>query len=91
MTEVAKEGLGVYGIRETEKAGNAGAVKVLLLTDKFIHKRREEGKYDKIDSLMKIIDDMKGEVHIISSEFEPGKKLDGLGGIGGILRYKLTY
>jgi stalled ribosome rescue protein Dom34 len=33
----------------------------------------------------------KGEIHIISSEFDAGKKLDGLGGIGAILRYKMNY
>jgi protein pelota len=91
FAEISKENLGTYGIRETEKAANAGAVKVLLVTDKFINKRREEGKWDKIDGIMKTTDSTKGEVHIISSEFEAGKKLDGLGGIGAVLRYKLSY
>ncbi|MBW2996100.1 mRNA surveillance protein pelota [Candidatus Woesearchaeota archaeon] len=90
LTEVAKDELGVYGIRETEKAANFGAVKVLLITDKFISKRREQGGYEKVDSIMKAVDSMRGEVHIISSEFEGGKKLDGLGGIGAILRYKIS-
>jgi len=37
---------------------------MLLITDKFIHKRREEGKYEKIDAVMKVVDSTKGEVHI---------------------------
>jgi len=41
--------------------------------------------------MMKIVDQTKGEIHIISSEYEGGRKLDGLGGIGAILRYKLNY
>jgi protein pelota len=91
LSEVSKDNLGVYGIRETDKAANAGAVKTLLITDKFIKKKREEEKYEKIDSIMKIVDNIKGDIHIINSEFEAGKKLDGLGGVGAILRYKVSY
>ena len=40
---------------------------------------------------MKIVDKTKGEIEIISSEHEGGKKLDGLGGIAAILRFKLSY
>ena len=40
---------------------------------------------------MKIVDSTKGEILIISSENEAGKKLDGLGGIAAILRFKLNY
>ncbi len=91
LTEISKQELGSYGFKEVEKAAAAGAVKVLLITDKFIDKKREEGKYKKVDEVMKFTDKTKGEVHIISSEFEGGKKLEGLGGIGAILRYKLNY
>jgi len=90
LTELAKKGKVAYGIKEVEMAANAGAVKILLITDSFIHKMREKEKYDIIDNIMKIIDSMKGEIHIISSEHEGGKKLDGLGGIGSILRYNIT-
>jgi len=91
LAEISKKGLGAYGSEEVEKAANAGAVKTLLITDACIHKKREQGKYELLDSIMKTVDATKGEVHIISSEFEGGKKLDGLGGIGAILRYKLNY
>jgi len=91
LTEIKKNNLATYGIRETKKAADAGAVKTLLVTDAMIQKTKEQGKYDKIDDVMKTVDSTKGEVHIISSEFEAGKKLDGLGGIAALLRYKLTY
>ncbi|MBW2979955.1 mRNA surveillance protein pelota [Candidatus Woesearchaeota archaeon] len=91
LTEVSKEGLAAYGLKETENAANAGAVKTLLVTDGLIQKTRDKGTYEKIDSIMKVVDSTKGEVHLISSENDAGKKLDGLGGIGGILRYKLNY
>jgi len=91
LVEISKQGEAAYGIKEVEIAAQAGAVKELLITESFIQKMREEQRYDKLDNLMKTVDKMKGEIHIISAEHEGGKKLDGLGGIGAILRYKLNY
>lgn len=91
LTEISKNNLAVYGVKETENAVNAGAVKTLLITDSLIQSSREKNNYEKIDNMMKITDSMKGSVNIISSEHEGGKKLNGLGGIAAILRYKLNY
>jgi protein pelota len=90
LTAIAKKQASAYGIKEVEEAANAGAVKVLLITDSFIHKMREKEKYEVVDNIMKITDSTKGEIHIISSEHEGGKKLNGLGGIGALLRYKIN-
>ncbi|MBD3313426.1 mRNA surveillance protein pelota [Candidatus Woesearchaeota archaeon] len=89
LVEIAKDGLCAYGLKEVEEAVNAGAVNTLLLTDRFMQDKREKGEYDSIESLMKLVEQNKGEVHIISSEHDGGKKLDGLGGIGAVLRYKI--
>ena len=43
------------------------------------------------DALIKAADKMKGHVYIISSEHDGGKRLNGLGGIAAILRFKLKY
>ena len=91
LKEIAKNDKAVYSIRETQNAVNAGAVSDLLITDKFIQIKRQENLFAKIDYLMKTVDNMKGKIHIISSDFDAGKKLDGLGGIGALLRYKLNY
>ncbi len=91
LIEISKNALAVYGLKDTENAVNAGAVKDLLITDSLIQKAREKEDYEKIDNMMKIVDSMKGSVNIISSEHEGGKKLNGLGGIGAVLRYKLNY
>ena len=90
LKEVAKQELAVYGIKETGNAVNLGAVKVLLVSDKFVQKMRDNEKYEQLDNIMKIVDQTKGEIHIISSEHDGGKKLDGLGGVGAILRYKIN-
>lgn len=91
LVEISKENLGVYGIKEVSEAIVAGAVKDLLITDKFILKERGAGRYGRVDGLMKQVEKMGGKIHIISSGHDGGKKLDGLSGIGGILRYKMRY
>lgn len=91
FTEIAKSNLAVYGLKETKKAAEIGAAKELLVTDNLIQKSRSENFYPEVESIMKSVDKAKGDVEIISSEHEGGKKLDGLGGIAVILRFKLSY
>ncbi len=91
LKEISKNNLAVYGLKETQDAVMAGAVKNLLITDSLIQKLRENEEYEKMDNIIKLVDSMKGSVNIISSEHEGGKKLDGLGGIAAILRYKINY
>ena len=81
----------VYGIKEVENAVNNGAVSILLISDRLIKKYREDNNWQVLENIMKLSDSMKAELHIISSQHEGGKKLDGLGGIGAILRYKMSY
>ncbi|MBW2965549.1 mRNA surveillance protein pelota [Candidatus Woesearchaeota archaeon] len=90
LKEISKQGNSAYGIDEVELAANAGAVKQLLITDSFISKMREQENYERIDNIMKITDQTKGNINIISSEHEGGKKLDGLGGIAAILRFRIS-
>ncbi len=78
-----------YGIDETKKAIDAGAVKQLLISDNLIAKMRQNDNYEELDGLMKAANSQKAEVHIISSEHEAGNKIDGLGGIGAILRFSI--
>tara|TARA_Y100000310_G_C20683957_1_gene817768 strand:+ start:1282 stop:2337 length:1056 start_codon:yes stop_codon:yes gene_type:complete len=89
LAEIGKGEKATYGKKHVLVAGQTGAVKNLLVTDSFLFKERENEKYEEIDEMMKIVDKMKGTIHIISSEHDGGKKLDGLGGIGAILRYAL--
>jgi len=90
LTEISKNNLAAYSLKETGQAVMAGAVKDLLITDKLIMKMRQQDKYEKLDSLMTNTEKMKGTIHIINSDHDGGKKLDGLGGIGAILRYKIS-
>lgn len=84
MKGIAKDGLVAYGKKEVEESVNNGNVKVLLITDVYIHKNRAESEV-----LMKNAETVKGDVVIINSENEAGKKLDSLGGIAVLTRYKV--
>lgn len=89
LNEISKEGLAEYSLNAISKIVDTGAIDTLLVTDNLIFKLRDENKFDKLEKIMKTADKLKAKLHIISSEHEGGKKLDGLGGIGAILRYKI--
>jgi protein pelota len=91
LTEISLTGKAEYGIKNIKKAIENGAVSVLLITDSLIHKRRQEDTFAEIEHIMREAEAANGEICIISSEHEGGKKLDGLGGMGALLRYKMTY
>ncbi|MDO8657065.1 MAG: mRNA surveillance protein pelota [Nanoarchaeota archaeon] len=91
LQEISKNNLAVYGWKETKTASEAGAIRILIVTDALIHTKKLAGDYAELDSIMKHIDDLQGEIHILSSEQETGKRIDGLGGIAALLRYKMKW
>ena len=72
----------VYGVRQTQNAINLGAVSQLLILDV---KVAEENMGEAMD----MVENMKGEVMVVSSEHEGGKQLESLGGMAAILRYQI--
>ncbi len=84
MERIAKGEKVAYGLEEVKKACEYGAVEVLLVADEFLRKERE--KWD-IDSLLEMAENSGGKVVIISTEFEPGKRLMALGGVAALLRF----
>jgi protein pelota len=89
LDEIAKDGKSVYGEKQVKQAVEAGAVKTLLITEQYLKEKRENNQFEGLDQLMRLTEQLKGEVHLISNEHEAGKKLQGLGGIAALLRYKL--
>ena len=87
LAEIKKGGKASYGIKDVKEKIEIGAVSALLVTDSFLKKEKEEGRYKEIDELLQLAEDTKSLIYIIKSEHEGGKKLDGLGGIAAILRY----
>ena len=76
-----------YGQRECDEKIRIGAVKELFVSYDFLQKAREENKHKEVEGLMRLAEKMSAKVHILGTE-EAEKKLIGLGGIAGILRWK---
>ena len=89
LTEIAKNGIVAYGLAQVSDAVEAGAVRILAITDGMIKDAREQDKYFVIDKILRKTDNAKGEIKIVHSENSAGKKLDGIGGLAAILRYKI--
>ena len=84
LEEIAKNSSKVtYGLKQTKEAINMGAVDKLLVLDKII-------STDDLTSLMEMVENMKGNVIVISSQHEAGNQLASLGGIAAILRYSIS-
>ncbi len=84
---IAKGSKVAYGIEDVKKAQMYGAIDVLLISDEFLAKERE--KWD-IDDFLKQVELSGGKVVILSTEFEPGKRLMSLGGIAALLRFDIS-
>ena len=94
MGEISKDwdNKAVYGKEEVRKALDYGAVETLLVSDEKLMKSRIEGaeaekEAEEIDRMLEEAERKRGEVVIFSTEFEPGKRLNALGGIAAILRF----
>ena len=84
LTEIAKNSSKIaYGIKECKNAVNLGAVAQLLILDSQVPN-------NDMGTAMDMVENMKGEVMVISSEHDGGKQLESLGGVAAILRYPIA-
>lgn len=89
LSRISKEANVAYGFSAVENAVLCGAVDSLLVSSDLILKKQEDGSFSGLNLLMEKVDRSKGEVHILSSENDAGKMLDGVGGIAALLRFKV--
>ncbi|MGD9963317.1 MAG: mRNA surveillance protein pelota [Thermoplasmata archaeon] len=82
FTEISKDGMFAYGESSVANAVAAGAVRVLLVLDTRI-------RTPSIESMLRTVEDARGSFAIISSMHEAGRRLESLGGVGALLRYKM--
>ncbi|MCX9011164.1 MAG: mRNA surveillance protein pelota [Candidatus Methanoperedens sp.] len=87
MKEISIGGKAVYGMAEVRNAQSLGAIETLLITDELLRTEREKNS---IDDFLKDVEHAQGKIVIFSTEFEPGKKLEYLGGIAALLRFKVA-
>ena len=87
---IAKDEPVCYGAKDCRKAADAGAVETLLCTETLIKERREEETFGEIEQLFKDVEKQQGSVHIVMGNHEAARRLDGLGGIAGLLRFSIA-
>jgi protein pelota len=80
--EIRKNGLATYGEKEVKNALINGAVERLLIIDVLIR-----GKIG--EELLTLAKENNSEFTIINTMHDAGKKMEGLGGIGALLRFKI--
>jgi protein pelota len=59
----------------------AGAVEQLLILDSIVRNKDHE-------RMMRSVEDQRGTVIVVSEHHEGGKKLDAIGGMAALLRFK---
>ncbi|MDR2545797.1 MAG: mRNA surveillance protein pelota [Methanobrevibacter sp.] len=70
----------VYGKKDVEAAIISGAVENLLVLDNIV-------RSENLENLMDLVENMGGEVTVISSQHESGKQLESLGSTAAKLRF----
>lgn len=78
------DGLAVYGLEDIGRAVSLGAVELLLVSEKRFLEQRGA-----LEVLMRAVKDTRGRVHIVSRVGEAGQQLEALGGVAGLLRFKI--
>jgi len=83
LEQVGTDGLATYGPKEVREATKAGAVEQLLILDSLVREKD-------VEALIRSVEDARGRVTIVSELHEGGKKLEALGGMAALLRYKMS-
>lgn len=79
--EIKKDGKVSYGYVDVQQALMNGAVDHLLISDTLVRTNRAE-------QLLQLCQQNQSQFTIINSMHDAGKKLEGIGGIGALLRFK---
>ncbi len=87
--KIAKGNLATYGAEGVKKAVKYGAVEKLLISADLVRKKKRDGTYLDLEKLLKAAEKGRAFIHIVGTGHEPGDKLEGLGGIAAILRFKI--
>lgn len=76
-----------YGDKDVREAINMGNAKAIFLTETRITKEREKEIFAQTERLLRAAESADAAVHIVSSE-EAARKIDGLGGLVVLQRWK---
>jgi protein pelota len=79
---IGADGLFSYGRQSVVTAAESGAVELLLVIDSLV-------RDIEVERLLKTVERARGEFMIVSSLHEAGRRLESLGGVGALLRYRI--
>jgi protein pelota len=82
LLRISRNGSVAYGMREVADAIIFGATEQVLITDTMLHDMT-------VLNLIEKAEKMRSRIIVLSGSFEPGERLDALGGIAALLRYKV--
>jgi len=82
LLRISKNGPVAYGMREVADAIDLGAAEQVLITDTLLRDAA-------VMRLIEKAEGMRSSITVLSGSFEPGERLDALGGIAALLRYKM--
>lgn len=77
-----------YGLKETMKAAEMGAIETLLVTDTLMRKIVGDEQQD-IEKLFNYVEQTGGDIRIISTLSPAGEQLDKYGGCISLLRFRI--
>ncbi|HWQ63496.1 MAG TPA: mRNA surveillance protein pelota [Methanospirillum sp.] len=83
MARIAKGEPVAYGMQEVSDGVKFGATETLLIADTGLHN-------PDVTALVSEAEAMRADVVILSTEFEPGQRLEKLGGVAALLRYPIS-
>jgi protein pelota len=86
---IATDGAVCYGLKDCLAAAEAGAIATVLCSENYIAEVRDKGNFASVEGIFKTVDTQKGTVHLLSGKSAAIVRLNGLGGICAILRYKI--
>jgi protein pelota len=85
MMHIGKDdGMCAYGIGEVKDVVMASAVIRIFVLDEVLRSNKE------VESVIELAEKKKVELLIFSHEGEPGRKLNGLGGLAAILKFRIS-
>ena len=79
---IGSDGMFSYGKSSVKTAAEAGAVELLLVVDTLV-------RDVEVENLLKAVEQARGDFMIVSSLHEAGRRLESLGGIAALLRYRI--
>ena len=86
VLENVSSGLSAFGFKEVKEAVEKGAVEELVVLEKLLVEKRDE-----TEELLDKAEQNQGKMIFVNPKSEAGKKLEGLGGVAALLRYKVDW